>query len=168
MSRLFLHRLYNISLRNKWLVFASVLIVVLLLSNTAAANEYLNYCGQAVYNRKYRNAGCWSCDLVTILMSGGVGAVNRIYERVLVDFAAQLLNICGAIWIAVFMLKTLGSFAAQDPGKVLDALFNFMFKWAIAFTVIHGGLANIVVWIVQPLLSIGFDIGAELTRLASF
>ena len=166
MTRILLHKLYSILLRNKWLTFASMYLLFFFIADICFADEYTEYCSYNKINEKYRTAGCWSCDVVGILMAGGVGAVNTMYPAMR-DFSSALLKYGGAIWIVCFMLKTLGSFAAQDAGKVLDGLFLFMFKWMLAFTVVFGGLSIIIEWVVLPLLSIGFDIGTELSRLAS-
>ena len=166
MVRLILHRLFSSLLRNKWLVFVCVLAIISLISGSSFASEYDTYCKYSVINNKYLNAGCWSCDVVGILMSGGVGGVNVLYPA-LRDFGKVVLNYGAVIWIACFMLKTLGSFAAQDASKLMDGIVQFMFKWALAYVVVAGGLDVIIEWVVFPLLSIGFDIGSKFSELAS-
>ena len=166
MVRLILHRLFSSLLCNKWLVFVCVLAIISLISGNVFASEYMEYCNYNKINNKYLNAGCWSCDVVGILMSGGVGAVNVLYPA-LRDFGKVVLNYGAVIWISCFLLKTLGSFAAQDASKIIDGIVQFMFKWSLAYVVVIGGLDVIVEWVVFPLLSIGFDIGTKFSELAS-
>jgi hypothetical protein len=65
----------------------------------------------------------------------------------------------------MYFLKSVSSFATQDPAKILDGLFSFMFKWAFAFTIVNMGIDSLVEEIVNPLLSIGMDIGTEFLNL---
>jgi hypothetical protein len=41
-----------------------------------------------------------------------------------------------------------------------------MFKWAFAFTLINMGIDSLVEEIINPLLSIGMDIGTEFLKLS--
>ena len=55
----------------------------------------------------------------------------------------------------------------QDSAKVLDDAFAFMFKVAFIYVLIAGGVANIINWIITPLLSIGMDVSDVLKALGN-
>ena len=78
-----------------------------------------------------------------------------------------ILQLGGAIWIAIYLLKSMGSMAAQDPMKVLDGMFTFMFKWALVYALIVAGIDELIGMIISPILSVGFDIGTTFTAGAS-
>ncbi len=124
----------------------------------AADAEYREYCLSDKFTGKYENAECWSCDVVTSLMVGMTNAASILGGTVLA-LSKELLLYFGAIWIAVYFLKSLGSFAKQDPGKILDGLFVFMFKWSIAYAMVYFGMEYITGYIVDPLIGLGVDIG---------
>ena len=68
----------------------------------------------------------------------------------------------------MYFLKSLGSLAEQDPAKVLDGAFMFMFKMALVYVLLYnGGLLNIVDYIVNPILEVGMEIGSSLEHLAT-
>ena len=129
----------------------------------AADAEYLEFCVNEHFTQKYENAECWSCDVVTSLMAGMTSAASILGGTVLA-LSKELLLYFGAIWIAVYFLKSLGSFAKQDPSKMLDGLFVFMFKWSIAYAMIYFGMECIADYIVNPLIGLGVDIGTGITN----
>lgn len=139
-----------------------ILALTILFSNTAFAidEEFKEYCLGDAFDEKYSDAGCWSCDVVKVLMSAMMKVTNSLFT-VIQDLCKRILEVGAALWLALYFLKSLSSFAAQDPAKVLDGALMFMFKWAVMYTLIFGGMDMIMSYVVNPLLSIGFDIGKE-------
>ena len=119
---------------------------------------YLCYCKSSVIDKKYAEAGCWSCTIVETLMISLSDIASKLFGTV-VDISKTILVLGAAIWIALYFLKALGSFATQDPAKIIDGLLTFCFKVALVYAVIDSGLGFIIQYIVSPLLSIGYDVG---------
>ena len=138
-----------------------ILVLTLFMCNTAWAidDEFKEYCLGEVFDAKYSEASCWSCDVVKILMSSMMKVTQSLYKEIK-ELCTLILQLGAAIWLALYFMKSLSSFAAQDPAKVLDGTLSFMFKWAIIYTLVAAGLDAIMEYIVNPLLSIGFDIGS--------
>jgi hypothetical protein len=129
-----------------------------------ADEEFLEYCNAETFNKEY-DGTCWSCAIVETLMKSTTAAVTALSSPIL-DLSKLVLFLGAAIWLAMYFLKSVSSFATQDPAKILDGLFTFMFKWAFAFTIINMGIDSLVEEIVNPLLSIGMDIGTEFLKLS--
>ena len=144
-----------------FVVFCAILFVSFY-CHAEADEEYTEACLKDKLNES-DNAGCWSCQVVQTLMLGLTNVTGVLYDAIK-EISELVLLYGGAIWIACYFLKTLGSFAAQTPGKVLDGLMIFIFKWALCYTAIYVGLDSIVNYIVQPLLDIGYSIGTEFNK----
>jgi hypothetical protein len=110
--------------------------------------------------------GCWSCDIILQMMKATMLVTLAIYDPIQ-ELCEVIIQFGGAIWLALYFLKALGSFAAQDPGKIMDGAMVFMFKWALVYGLIMAGISEIVGYIVNPILSIGFDIGTEFSNAVS-
>ena len=108
--------------------------------------------------KKYDEGGCWSCDIIFTLMKSMTEVAGFIFDASS-ELAKLILGGGACIWIAAYFLKALGSFATQDPAKVIDGLLTFCFKVLLMYVLIDSGIDSIVNYIVNPLLSIGFDIG---------
>lgn len=150
--------------------FACLVLLVVLPAVTCHAQEalfstyshdaYLEYCNAAAFEQKYSASACWSCDIVAILMDVMINVIQNISSTAL-RLAKIILIYGSALWLAMFFLKTLSSATAQDPSQTLTTLFTFMFKVAFVYVmIIDFGFANLIEWIVNPLLSIGIDIGS--------
>ena len=126
-------------------------------------DEYTQHCLGDKFNQNYTEADCWSCGVVLSLMQSMTAAAGTLYTAIR-EISLIVLLYCGAIWIACFFIKTLGSFATQDPQKILDGLITFMFKWALAYVLVYSGLDTIVIYVVDPLLDIGYTIGQALSQ----
>ena len=120
---------------------------------------YTEACNVEKYNELY-SEGCWSCDIVGVLMKS-MGTAALHLGGLVTTLAMSVLLIGAGIWLAIFFLKSLGSPAQQDLGKVLDGAFLFMFKVAIVYALISGGVGGLIGQVVDPLLSIGVDIGSR-------
>lgn len=133
--------------------------------------EYLEYCVANIIEEKYvdtESSGvslCWACDIVHTLMKYMTEAIQLVYDATK-DLAVYILIGGASIWIAVYLLKALGSFATQDPAKIIDGLLTFCFKIAILYFLIAHGIDTMTEYIVNPLLTIGFDIGTEYSNLS--
>lgn len=130
-------------------------------------DEYLQYCKAETFDKKYEEAGCWSCDVIFSLMQSLTGTAGHLFFTML-ELSQVILTLGAAIWLAVYFLKSLSSMAAQDPAKVIDGVLTFMFKWALVFALINLGINEVIDRIVNPILSIGFDIGTEFYKSATF
>ena len=120
---------------------------------------YLAACNIDEYNKKYSEEGsCWSCDIIQVLMKSMTSAAQSLGALV-TSLGMQILLVGAAVWLAIYFLKSLASPAQQDPAKVLDGAFTFMFKVALVYILISGGVAGLAGQVVNPLLSIGMDIG---------
>ena len=121
--------------------------------------NYQTACVEGVITAQHDNAECWTCDVVFSLMQSLTGAAETLYGLIQ-SISLTILLYGGAIWIACYFLKALGSFASQDPAKILDGLIGFMFKWALAYVTVSFGLDTISLYIIDPLLDIGYSIGS--------
>ncbi len=154
--------------RHKQLVMIGIFLVVMIYTDYAFAEDncseksdeekYLCYCDSEVIRKKYVEAGCWACDVIFTLMMSMTDVAGSIYETTK-DLSMTILGFGAVIWIALYFLKALGSFTTQDPAKVIDGLLTFCFKVALVYGLIDLGIEAIVQNIVNPLLSIGIDIG---------
>ncbi len=150
--------------RNELLRGAAIaLFFAIFFCNNAYAvdEEFLKYCVGSVFDEKYTNADCWSCDIIKILLRAMMNLTNTIFKEIR-ELSVLILQLGGAIWLALYFMKSLSSLAAQDPAKVIDGALLFMFKWALIYAIIFAGLDVIMDYIVNPLLSIGLDVGMEL------
>lgn len=144
---------------NKYL-FAITLL--LLFADNAFADadaHFREHCRIELFDEKYSdNSPCWSCNIIFSLLTAFLNVSQLLYDSIL-NICKLVIQLGGAIWIATFFLKSLGSMAAQDPMKIMDGLFMFMVKWAFVYALIVAGLDEIIGLIVSPILSVGFDIG---------
>ena len=149
-----MHNIYSF-FRNHCAVVALSLVLLIfstssaycILANIGASynhDEYLEYCGADVYAEKYDTAAtsCWSCEIIDTMFQG--------LKTVIVIMAEKIEPLCfiiivlgGAIWLAMYLLKALGSFATQESGKVLDGILMTMFKIALVYTLIAAGINEI-------------------------
>ena len=167
MIKYYLH-IKSMSFFNKYFKGLVVFLLVLLISSVCFAqadDEYIEYCNPQQIGQASQNAGCWACGIIFSLMQNLTSASERLYGLIS-DISEIILIYCGAIWVAVYLLKALGSFAAQTPGKVLDGLIIFMFKWALAYAAVVSGISTVSEFIVSPLLDIGFTIGQNFASTA--
>lgn len=145
-----------------------VLCLLVLLSKDAFAvdEEFLTYCVGDVFDKKYEDADCWSCDIIKILVKSMMDLTEKLFTPIR-DLSILILQFGGAIWLALYLMKALGSLTAQDPSKVMDGILMFMFKWALIYAIIFAGMDTIMEYIVNPLLSIGLDVGMTLAGASS-
>ena len=160
-----LKQMLKIVISNKCLFVVTLLLLIFFINEAFAAAdaEFRAHCDISIFNRKYDNGNCWSCGIIFSLLNAFL-EVSKILYNSIKDISTLILRLGGAVWIAVFFLKSLGSMAAQDPMKIMDGLFVFMFKWAFVYAVVISGIDEIVGMIVSPILSVGFDIGTTFSK----
>lgn len=137
--------------------------------DTYDPNEYQHYCNVDKFNQKYEGASssCWSCSIIKEMTDKMLSAANILATKS-IALGQIILLIGAAVWLAMYFLKTLGSLTEQDPARVLDGAFTFMFKMALVYILLYnGGFLAIIDYIVNPILRIGSDIGKELNSLAT-
>lgn len=167
-------------IRNNHIMIALVVYVLLVLfpisshaalisfGDTYDPNEYQRYCNVEKFNQKYEGASssCWSCDIIKEMTDKMLTAANILANKS-IALGQIILLIGAAVWLALYFLKTLGSLTEQDPARVLDGAFTFMFKMALVYILLYnGGFLAIIDYIVNPILRIGSDIGRDLNSLA--
>lgn len=122
--------------------------------------EYLKYCNAADFTKKYNDpqSSCWSCDIINVMFEA-MKKIIIVVSKKIIPCCQLVLTLGFAIWIAMYLLKTLGSFATQEAGKVLDGIMINLFKVVLVYVTVSLGIDTMVDAIVAPLLSIGMDIG---------
>lgn len=156
----------NNIISNKCLFVVTVLLMLFFINEAYAVAdaEFIANCKMEIFDEKYgKDAPCWSCNIIFSLLSAFLNVAQILYDSIL-GICKLIIQLGGAIWIALFFLKSLGSMAAQDPMKIMDGLFMFMFKWAFVYALILAGLDELIGMVVSPILSIGFDIGTTFTK----
>lgn len=130
--------------------------------------KYLQYCSSIIFKERYDAAAsdCWSCNIIGAMFDGFKGVIVMLSEKI-EPLCKIILTLGGAVWLAMYLLKSLGSFAVQNPGKVLDGLTVFLFKIALVYLIVIAGIDDVVDMIINPLLDIGMDIGRAFSRMAS-
>ena len=159
-----LKQMLKVILGNKCLLVVALLLLIFFVDDAFASADahFREHCSIEKFNQKYDNSSCWSCNIIFSLLNAFLHVSTLLYDG-MKEISTLVLKLGGAIWIALFFLKSLGSLAAQDPMKVLDGLFLFMFKWAFIYALVISGIDEIVGMIISPILSVGFDIGSTFT-----
>ena len=101
---------------------------------------------------------CYSCMIVSAIIRTFLAAVN-ISMPLMQEAGATLLGLGMLLWLAVYVLQKLSSFVSLEPMKMLQDLFAFFFKCAIAIILITSGIKMIASLIVNPILSAGAEYG---------
>ena len=160
-----LRYMLNWIINNKWLFVVTLFLVLFFVDDVLALSDrdFAEKCNKDNFDKKYgENATCWSCNIIYSLLTAFLDVAEKLYGTIL-ELCEVIVPLGGAIWIAVFFLKSLGSLAAQDPMKIMDGLFIFMFKWAFVYALLLAGIDELIGMVVSPILSIGFDIGTTFT-----
>lgn len=129
--------------------------------------EYLKYCNAEDFTNKYEapENSCWSCDIIDLMFESMKKIIVTVSKKI-IPLCQLVLSLGFAIWLAMYLLKALGSFATQDANKVLDGIMVCLFKIVLVYITIALGINGMVDAIVAPLLSIGMDIGNAFTDKA--
>ena len=152
------------------LIFRGMVFVLfmLLFCNDALAvdEEFLEYCVGEAFDKKYKKASCWSCDIIKILLRSMMSLTETLFKEIK-ELSILILQLGAGIWLALYLMKALGSMTAQDPAKIMDGILRFMFKWAFVYAMIFAGLDVIMQYIVNPILSVGLEIGTEIATASA-
>ena len=105
-------------------------------------------------------SGCWSCLVFEKLTSAFLYAAQEGLP-VTQKAGATLLWLGTALWFVFWGLKNVSSFTQVQLGNILNDLFKFLFKVAIAYWFIYYGIAAINKYITTPILSVGAIIGQQ-------
>ena len=115
-----------------------------------------------VYNYFVKYANCYGCIVVQTLTSAFVKAAGKAYN--VSKQAANVVVIIGMIlWLVMFALKNVSSFATLEPMKILQEFFVQCFKVMVALTIINSGLQTIMDYTLVPIISVGTDIADTIT-----
>lgn len=105
---------------------------------------------------------CYGCEIVETLASAFVKAASKGY-----DLSRQagnaVLVVCTILWIAIFVLKNISSFATVEPRKMVQELLIQFFKIMVAFIVINAGIQTILHYTLVPLVTAGTDFADAIT-----
>ena len=104
---------------------------------------------------KYSN--CYGCIVVQTLTSAFVKAAGNAYD--VSKQAANVIVIIGMLlWLSMFALKNVSSFATLEPMKIVQEFFVQCFKVILAMVIINSGLKTIMDYTLVPIMSVGSDI----------
>ena len=119
-----------------------------------------------VYNYFIKYANCYGCVVVQTLTSAFTKAAGKAYN--VSKEAANIIALIGmALWLSMFALKNVSSFATLEPMKMLQEFFVQCFKVILALVIINSGLKTIINYILIPIVSTGTDIADTITANVS-
>lgn len=102
-------------------------------------------------------SGCYGCIVVQTLTSAFVKAAGNAYN--VSRQAANVIVLIGmALWLAMFALKNVSSFATIEPMKMLQEFFVQCFKVILAMVIINAGLRTIMDYTLVPIMSVGTEV----------
>lgn len=117
-------------------------------------------CKTSAQVRAEVTAGCWSC-LVLEKVSSAFLYAAKAGLGVSQKAGVALLILGSAIWLAMWALKNVSSFTEIQLGNILNELFKFLFKFALAYWFISFGPGAISNYFIRPILSVGALIGQQ-------
>lgn len=114
------------------------------------------------------DGNCLLCSLFRIITKAASAAANMSWDA----FASQLIPVVGlaaAIYIAIYVLKNVGSFTKQNAADFLTGdkkgLLLLMFKTTVIISLLKGKAddAWLIENIISPVMQAGLNIGAKLS-----
>lgn len=114
------------------------------------------------------DGNCLLCSLFRIITKAARAAANMSWDA----FASQLIPVVGlaaAIYIAIYVLKNVGSFTKQNAADFLTGdkkgLLLLMFKTTVIISLLKGKAddAWLIENIISPVMQAGLNIGAKLS-----
>ncbi len=117
-------------------------------------------CKTSAQVRAEVTAGCWSC-LVLEKVSSAFLYAAKAGLGVSQKAGVALLILGSAIWLAMWALKNVSSFTEIQLGNIINELFKFLFKVALAYWFISFGPGAISNYFIRPILSVGALIGQQ-------
>lgn len=119
-----------------------------------------------VYNYFVKYANCYGCIVVQTLTSAFTKAAGKAYN--VSKQAANVVVIVGMLlWLVMFALKNVSSFATLEPMKLLQEFFVQCFKIMLALVIINSGLQTIMNYTLVPIILTGTDIADTITANVS-
>lgn len=119
-----------------------------------------------VYNYFVKYANCYGCIVVQTLTSAFTKAAGKAYN--VSKQAANVVLIVGMLlWLAMFALKNVSSFATLEPMKILQEFFVQCFKVMLAMVIINSGIQTILSYTLIPIISAGTDIADTISANVS-
>lgn len=104
--------------------------------------------------RRMYSSVCYSCIIVESLISAFTTAGAAAYD-VSRSLANVILTVATVLWLSVYVLKSISSFATVEPMKMLQDIFIQLFKVLVAYVVVNSGISTIVEFTVVPLMNTG-------------
>ena len=101
-------------------------------------------------------ASCFGCEITKILASAFINAAAKA-EEVSQKAGYVILTVATLIWIAIFVLKNVSSFATVEPRQMIQQLMVQLFKVLLAFVLISSGFKTILHYTMEPLMIAGTD-----------
>lgn len=114
-------------------------------------------CVTANLNAMYDGV-CYSCIVIETLVSAFTTAGAKAYGASR-QLANAVLVIATALWLAMYILKSVSSFTSVEPMKMINDIFVQLFKVMVAFVVVNAGIDVIVQYTIEPILNTGLDFG---------
>lgn len=122
-------------------------------------------CNSMVMKERYMGEdvadSCWFCKVVVIMTNAFLLAANDALG-VCQELGHLIVRLGFMIWLGLFVLKHVTSFAPITPGKMLQELLVMGFKCAVANFAISDGINFITSLILNPIMITGTDIGYTL------
>lgn len=154
----------KISKSNIILMLFCIIAFVTLLPQDSWGGSY-NPCRSEGMKAQYMGEdvaeACWYCKVVIMMTNAFLSAANDALS-VCQELGHLILKLGFSIWLALFVLKNVTSFAPITPGKMLQELLVMGFKCAFMNIAIADGINFITTLILNPIMITGTDIGYTL------
>lgn len=108
------------------------------------------------FSQKY--SYCYGCEVVETLAEAFIFAAGKAYN-VSKQASNIILIVLTLIWLSIFALKNVSSFASVEPMKMLQELMVQLFKIVLAFVIVNAGIETILHYSLVPLMNAGTDLG---------
>ncbi len=113
---------------------------------------------------KYQSS-CYSCIIVKTLIETFMSACSKVYG-VATKAGGIILLLGTVLWLAVFALHNVSSFANVEPASEINELLVFLFKVVFVWAVLGAGLDFIIQYMINPILATGADYGIGIIQSA--
>lgn len=154
----------QISILRMITMLITIIVVTVIIPNISWAYEEF-VCNSDSMKERYmgENAAeaCWYCKVVIIMTNAFLLAANDALS-VCQELGHLILKLGFSIWLALFVLKNVSSFAPITPGKMLQELLVMGFKCTLMNIAIADGINFITTLILNPIMITGTDIGYTL------
>lgn len=101
---------------------------------------------------------CYSCHVVKLLVETFMKSSVNFYDTSK-KAASKILVIGVAVWLAIYVLKQVSSFASVEPANMINDIITFLFKALVAYVFINSSVGAIVGYTIDPLMAAGADYG---------